>query len=126
MSKLPSLQNFQNSLNAKVFLALGVLHSLFIVVFDQVSAFAPDELGYKEVFSNLYQPDFSLDGYLGWQQGSINALRVIYLPAKLLEIIGFSDLHVVRILSSVYSMLSLFLLIKMAPTGKILKLSIRS
>ena len=109
----------------KIIGVLSALHFAFIIIFDKVTAFAPDEVNYIAAFNNLYKKDFSLDGYLGWQEGSINALRIIYLPAKILDAIGFSDFYSVRILSVFYSLLSLYLLLKMAPTGKILGRSIR-
>jgi len=119
------LLNLFNSFNFNVLLAITSIHLIFIVIFDKVTAFAPDEESYIRVFNNLYTSDFSLDRDSGWQTGSINALRVIYLPAKLLEVIGFSDFYSVRSLSVLYSMLSLYLLLRMASEVKILRLSIR-
>lgn len=122
------IKNFgelRNSINLMIILVISALHLIFIMIFDKVTAFAPDETNYIGVFNNLYRPDFSLDGYLGWQEGSINALRLIYLPGKLLEVIGFSDFYAVRILSVLYSMLSLHLLLKLAPDEKVLRIQIR-
>lgn len=115
---------FQNSFDLKVIIVISSLHLIFIVIFDKVTAFAPDEANYIGVFNNLYRSDFSLDGYLGWQEGTITGLRLIYLPGKLLEIIGFSDFYAVRILSVLYSMLSLFLVLKMAPDRKLIGLPV--
>jgi hypothetical protein len=119
------LKEFRDSFKLIAILIISALHLIFIVVFDKVTAFAPDEANYIGVFNNLYRSDFSLDGYLGWQEGSINALRLIYLPGKLLEIIGFSDFYAVRILSVFYSMLSLYLLLKLAPEERINRIQIR-
>ena len=124
-NKRTKLLNLFNSFNFKVILAITALHLIFIVIFDKVTAFASDEDIYIGVFNNLYTSDFSLDGGSVWQTGSINALRVIYLPAKLLEVIGFSDFYSVRSLSVFYSMLSLNLLLRMASEVKILRLPIR-
>ena len=118
-------KEFRDSFNLKIILVISALHLIFIVLFDKVTAFAPDENNYIGVFNNLYRSVFSLDGYPGWQEGSINALRLIYLPGKLLEIIGFSDFYAVRILSVLYSMLSLYLLLKLAPEERILRIQIR-
>jgi hypothetical protein len=98
-------QNFSphlKSFNAKILLSLSGLHLLFIVLFDKVTAFAPDENGYLAVFKNLYKSNFLLLDETGWQEGSINALRVIYLPAKVLNFIGFSDFYSVRMLTIFY------------------------
>jgi len=70
-------KRFRLSPNVQVIGMLTVLHLMFIIIFDKVTAFAPDEANYIGVFSNLYRLNFSLDGYLGWQEGSINALRII-------------------------------------------------
>jgi len=104
-----------------VLLVVSSLHLIFIIVFDKVTAFAPDELNYIGIFNNLYRSDFSLDGYLGWQEGSINVLRLIYFPAKLLLVVGCSDFYAVRILSIFYSMISLYLLLKIAPEERFLR-----
>ena len=125
MFELGKLKELRDSSNLKIILVISALHLIFIVVFDKVTAFAPDENNYIGVFNNLYRSDFSLDGYPGWQEGSMNALRLIYLPAKLLEIIRFSDFYAVRILSVLYSMLSLYLLLKLAPEARILRIQIR-
>jgi hypothetical protein len=102
-----------NSFNAKVLLSLSGLHLLFIILFDKVTAFAPDENGYLAIFKNLYKSDFSLAGYLGWQEGSIYALRLVYLPAKVLNLVGFSDFYSIRLLTILYSTLTLFILLKL-------------
>ena len=114
-----------NSINARVLLSLSGLHLLFIILFDKVTAFAPDENGYLAIFKNLYQSDFSLEGYVGWQQGSVNALRVVYLPAKLLHLVGFSDFYSVRMLTIFYSVLTLFILLRLSSEIQILGRSAR-
>ena len=118
-------KRFRLAFNSQIIAILTFFHLAFVVLFDKVTAFAPDEANYIGVFSNLYGSDFSLDAYTGWQEGSINALRIIYLPGKVIQIIGFSDFYAVRILSVLYSMLSLFLLLKLAPVSKILGIPVR-
>jgi hypothetical protein len=110
-------QNFSphlKSFNAKILLSLFGLHLLFIVLFDKVTAFAPDENGYLAVFKNLYKSNFLLPDETGWQEGNINALRVIYLPAKVLNFIGFSDFYSVRMLTIFYSTLTLFIFLRLS------------
>ncbi len=116
---------FGLTFSLQVIAILTFFHLAFIILFDKVTAFAPDEANYIGVFNNLYRSDFSLDGYLGWQEGSINALRIIYLPAKLLALVGFSDFFAIRLLSVLYSMFSLYLLLRLAPERKIVWLPIR-
>ena len=117
--------NFRKSFNAKILITVAGLHAVFIVLFDKITAFAPDENYYIGVFSWLYRSDFTIDGGIGWQVGSLNALRIIYLPAKILSVLGFSDFYAVRILSALCSLFSIYLLLRMAPSGVILRISIR-
>ncbi len=124
MLRSKNFRELWERIDLRIILLISALHLIFIVIFDKVTAFAPDEANYIGVFHDLYRPDFSLDGYLGWQEGSINALRIIYLPGKLLEVIGYSDFYAVRILSILYSMLSLYLLLKLTPVRKILGIQI--
>ena len=125
MSKLTRYLKRRNSFNCNSLILLSGLHAVFIVVFHKVTAFAPDESNYIGVFKNLYRSDFSLDGYLGWQQGSVTVLRIMYLPAKFLELLGFSDFLAVRLLSVLYSLISLHLLLKLAPDARLLGKPVR-
>jgi hypothetical protein len=109
----------------KPIITLASLHVVFMVLFDKVTAFAPDENGYLAIFKNLYKSDFSLQGYVGWQEGSINALRVVYLPAKVLNLVGFSDIFSIRLLTILYSMLTLFILLRLCSEIYILGRSAR-
>ena len=111
---------FKSSSEIKVIVALTVLHIALLFLLDKVTAFAPDENGYVTIFSNLYRSDFTLVGYLGWPERSINVLRLLYLPAKALETVGFSDFFSVRLLAVFYSMLTLFLLSKLSLNIQIL------
>lgn len=91
-----------------------------MVLLNNVTAFAPDEENYISVFKNLYKNDFTLYGYLGWPDGSVNAIRVIYFPAKILVTIGFSDFFAVRFLSLIYTIISLYLLLRSTDEIRIL------
>jgi hypothetical protein len=116
---------FRLSFISQTIVILTFFHLAFIILFDKVTAFAPDEANYIGVFDNLYRSDFSLDGYAGWQEGSINALRIVYFPAKLMLLVGFSDFFAIRILAILYSIFSLYLLLKLAPEKVILRIPIR-
>lgn len=98
--------------NSLILIVYFGFHTTLMVLLNNVTAFAPDEENYISVFKNLYRSDFTLYGYLGWPDGSINAIRVIYFPAKILETIGFSDFFAVRFLSLFYTLISLYLLLR--------------
>jgi hypothetical protein len=89
------------------------LHVTFSLLLGNITAFAPDEGLYKGIFSKLYSKGFTSD-VLGFGGAWEPWLRLIYLPAKLLTYLGFSDLLAVRFLSIGCSTLATFLLIKMA------------
>jgi hypothetical protein len=103
-----------------VIVVLTILHIALIILLDKVTAFAPDENRYISIFRNLYRSDFTLVGSLGWPEASINVLRLLFLPAKALEAIGFSDFFSVRLSSVFYSMLTLILLLKLGSNMRIL------
>jgi len=89
------------------------LHVTFSILLGKITAFAPDEGLYKGIFSTLYSEGFTSD-VLGFSGAWVPWLRLLYLPAKLLTYLGFSDLLAVRFLAIGYSTLATFLLIKMA------------
>jgi hypothetical protein len=65
------------------------LHVTFSILLGNITAFAPDEGLYKEIFSKLYSTGFTSD-VLGFSGAWEPWLRLIYLPAKLLTYLGFT------------------------------------
>ena len=114
--RLENLRNFKFSdLNFYhyFFTAYIGLHVTFSILLGNITAFAPDEGLYKSIFSSLYSAEFTSDvlGFYGaWEPW----LRLIYLPAKLLTYLGFSDLLAVRLLAISCSTLATYLVVKMA------------
>jgi hypothetical protein len=114
--QLANLRNFKFSnfsFYQYFFTAYIGLHVTFSILLGNITAFAPDEGMYKGIFSNLYSSDFTSD-VLGFNGAWEPWLRLIYLPAKLLTYLGFTDLLAVRFLSIGCSALATYLLIKMA------------
>ena len=114
--RLAKLQNFKFSdLNFYhyFFSAYIGLHISFSLLLGNITAFAPDENLYQDIFSRLYSAGFTSEvlGFYGaWEPW----LRFIYLPAKLLTYLGISDLLAIRLLAISYSTLATYLLVKMA------------
>jgi len=112
------LANFRNfkfsnlSFYQYFFTAYIGLHVTFSLLLGNITAFAPDEGLYKGIFSKLYSADFASD-VLGFGGAWEPWLRLIYLPAKLLTYLGFSDLLAVRFLAIGCSSFATFLLMKM-------------
>ena len=114
--QLANLRNFKFSnfsFYQYFFTAYIGLHVTFSILLGNITAFAPDEGLYKGIFSKLYSAGFTSD-VLGFGGAWEPWLRLLYLPAKLLTYLGFSDLLAVRFLSIGCSTLATFLLIKMA------------
>lgn len=89
------------------------LHITFSLLLGKITAFAPDENTYREIFNSLYKADFnsSINGF--GDQWEI-WLRLPYLPAKLLTYIGVSDLLAIRFLAIGYSTMATAFLVKLA------------
>jgi hypothetical protein len=115
--RLENLRNFKFSdLNfyQYFFTAYIGLHVTFSILLGNITAFAPDEENYRNIFSNLYSSEFKSMDAIGYQSAWEPWLRLFYLPAKLLTYVGFTDLLALRFLAIGYSTLATFLLIKMA------------
>jgi hypothetical protein len=89
------------------------LHVTFSILLGNITAFAPDEGSYSEIFRKLYLDGFTND-VAGFGGAWIPWLRLLYLPAKLLTFLGVTDLLAIRFLAIGYSTLATFFLIKMA------------
>jgi len=89
------------------------LHVTFSILLGNIVAFAPDEAGYRNIFSALYDEGFKSD-VLGFTGAWVPWLRLVYLPAKLLTYLGFTDLQAVRLLAIGFSTLATLILIKLA------------
>lgn len=95
------------------FIAYIGLHITFSLLLGNITAFAPDEGLYKSIFGRLYQPGFTSD-VLGFNGAWEPWLRALYLPAKLLTYLGFTDLYAVRLLAIGHSTLATYFLVKLA------------
>jgi hypothetical protein len=114
--QLANLRNFKFSnfsFYQYFFTAYIGLHVTFSILLGSITAFAPDETVYKSIFSRLYSAGFTSD-VLGFNGSWEPWLRLIYLPAKLLTYVGFSDLIASRLLAISYSTLATYLVIRVA------------
>ena len=86
-------------------------HILFAIFLGRVYALTPDETGYLYTFNHLYETDFATPQYQsGWISAPKIFLRVVYLPAKILNLIGVSDYLSIRILSIFLTAFCIYLL----------------
>ena len=118
--QLANLRNFKfsNFSFYHYFFAVYIgLHVTFSILFGSITALAPDERLYEDIFSSLYTKGFTSD-VLGFSGSWVPWLRMVYLPAKLLTYLGFTDLLAVRFLAIGYSTIATLLLIKIAKRNK--------
>ena len=92
------------------------LHVTFSILLGNITAFAPDESSYRAIFGQLYLAGFTSD-VVGFGGAWVPWLRLLYLPAKLLTYLGFSDLLAMRFLSIACSTLGTYLLVKIAKSN---------
>ena len=114
--RLANLRNFKFSdLNFYhyFFTAYFGLHVTFSVLLGNITALAVDERVYRDLLRRLYEDNF-IPYEIGFQGAWEPWLRALYLPAKLLTYLGFTDLLSTRFFAIACSALATFLLIKMA------------
>jgi hypothetical protein len=81
--------------------AYVIFHLLFLSLLGKITAFGIDEDGYLEVFRKIYSGSFDIHSQISWPTNSTALLQLIYLPAKLVSLIGIPDYLAIRIQSSV-------------------------
>jgi hypothetical protein len=101
---------FFNPFRSRFLYLLVGAHFLLAAGLGRVFAFAPDENLYLGVFHRVYQRGFSTGSVLGWSNSQTFFLRVLYLPAKVLTMIGVSDYLAIRILAIAASGIAIYLL----------------
>lgn len=107
----------------KISAAYFFIHAITIIILDEVTAFAPDENNYLGIFKSVVRGDSTLDGFAGWPIQNELFLELIYFPATVLVMIGFTELQSIRILSSLVSYLSLFVLYSLAGDSRVMGMS---
>jgi len=104
----------------KISAAYFFIHAIVIIILDEVTAFAPDENNYLVIFKSVVRGDSTLDGFAGWPVKNELFLELIYFPASVLVMFGFTELQSIRILSSLVSYLSLFVLYSLAGDNRVM------
>jgi hypothetical protein len=93
-----------------VFLVL--LHIFFAFFLGRLFALAPDEEGYLATFNKVYTltENTNAQGLSGWITSPTVFLWVVYLPSKILNLVGVADYLSVRILSILLVSVAFYLL----------------
>lgn len=98
------IESFSSLLREKIALIFISSH-LFIATFlGRFYLFAPDEIGYLNTLNNLYGGDLDYPQTVsGWITTPTFFLRLIFLPAKFLNLIGLSDILSLRFCTILFS-----------------------
>ncbi|MEI9906665.1 MAG: hypothetical protein WDO06_01050 [Actinomycetota bacterium] len=99
--------------NAFIWAFIGT-HLLVAIVLGRVFAFSPDERTYLSISHKVYTSEFEMSSEVGWKDSQKNYIRILYLPARLLEAVGVPDYIAIRIVSIGLSTVVLYLLLCLA------------
>ena len=98
----------------RFYIIVFLLTHLVIAIFlRNVISLTLDEVAYQAMFEDLYKGDFKVEEYLGWANSNTLFLRVLYLPARLLNTFGVSSLLSIRLLGVAVSTLAFIVLLSM-------------
>ena len=73
------------------------LHFLFLILLGNITALAPDENMYLDISKYVYSRKFDSTVVMGWSVTLQPFLFLIYLPTKILTLIGLSPLFALRL-----------------------------
>ena len=90
-------------------------HLVFLLFLGKSFAFSSDEGGYLYTFSNLYGSELDSNPQYGsgWIAAPKWFLQVVYVPAKILSLIGFPDFLSIRLLSAFFATYCVWLLLSL-------------
>jgi hypothetical protein len=90
-------------------------HLVFLLFLGKSFAFSSDEGGYLYTFSNLYGSDLDPNPQYGsgWIAAPKWFLQVVYVPAKILSLVGFPDFLSIRLLSAFFATYCVWLLLSL-------------
>lgn len=93
--------------NEKAIVIFIFAHLFVATVLGRFYILAPDEIGYLNTFNNLYGGRFDYPQTVsGWSTSPTYLLRIIFFPAKILNIVGVSDILSLRYCTIFYSLLA--------------------
>ena len=97
------------SLRKYLLVAFIAIHVYLAIVLGRLYAFAPDEIGYLFTFNNIYQLPINLvaQSGSGWITAPTIFLWVLLFPAKIMSLMGVTDVISLRILSIAVTTFSL-------------------
>ena len=98
--------------NKSIVLMFTAIHTACALLLGNFTGFAIDEYGYAEVLKYLYDQNQSTSNFSVWVNSNLIFLRLLYLPAKILIILGFDVILSLRFLSILFSTISLILILR--------------
>ena len=105
----PKISDFKKN-SGLVF--LFVFHIFFAISLGTLFALAPDEAGYLTTFNKVFTltDNTNAQAFSGWITSPTVFLWIVYLPAKILNLVGVADYVSVRILSILLISVAFYLL----------------
>jgi hypothetical protein len=91
------------------------IHIFFAIFLGRFYVLAPDEKSYLNTFNNIFTltSNSSDQALPGWTSAPRFFLWIVYLPAKILNLIGIPDFLSIRILSIILATISLYYILNL-------------
>ena len=91
------------------------IHVFFAIFLGRFYVLAPDEKSYLNTFNNIFTltSNSSDQALAGWTSAPRFFLWIVYLPAKILNLIGIPDFLSIRILSIILATISLYYILNL-------------
>ena len=109
-----------NAEHSKIWGTISVVyflfHSSFLLILGKITAFGIDEDGYLRVFQNVYIENFDIKTQWSWPTDSKILLQLIYLPAKVISLLGIPDYLSIRLQSTFLFYITCWIIFKRIPS----------
>jgi hypothetical protein len=102
---------FFNPFSSALLWAFTGIHLLFAILLGNLHAFAPDESYYIGIEKDFWRSGFSTHDALGWHRTQVWFLRILFLPTRLFNEIGFPDYLAIRFESVLVCSIAVYLLL---------------
>ena len=98
----------------RILILFFLVHMMFAIFLARAYALAPDEQGYLYTFNHVYTLPISTAAQSGsgWITAPTIFIWIVYLPAKILNLLGMPDYLSIRILSILLITITLYLFLE--------------
>ncbi len=114
------IRPFRSAEYSKIWRTISVayflLHFSFLFILGMMTALVIVEDGYLRVFQNVYRENFDIKTQLSWPTDSKMLLQLIYLPAKVISLLGTPDYISIRLQSTFLFYITCWIIFKGIPS----------